>query len=680
MVGWNGVNGSVQALAVSNSGSTVYVGGAFNKANWTNRSNLAAFDAESGALRDWSPTVSVPVSGEGLRIAALAVASNDSQVFIAGPFRAMNGATVQGFASTNAVTGSNMPNFAGSYLYAPYSWGTSLAVAGDTVYLGSRDDKTTTKDRMEGVMAINTATGARRWYANCYGDTFAVLPVGNDVYVGSHSHDCYANGGVPETTPRTYLAIHALNKDTGVDRPYFVQSPGNAQQPDTLLLSRALASDGNQLVMGGGYLQVNNTPQANIARFMTGSSAPDRAAWPSGSSCGGCAYTNLTVLKGADRDDIKLTYEIYRDWSTTNPIKTVTSDSFPYLTSTFTFRDTGVVIGQQVYYRVLAKDPAGNAVWSVRTPTMTVGSTATADAAPTAKMSADSATTAKAAPTTVATTTAQRAAEAAAKQFGLQPNGKRTKAKAPKQTPAPRMDSPNLPVATAYSTLRSIDSSWLPLKGSQELSCSRIRTRISDRRFLEPARDHLQRVQISESSPSRIRGECSTLSRHGVRHRPSSNRRIHSERPVECINPKWALAVRELPVPHSHLSRPHPDGLRSSTTSLRGPCHGQVRPPRGDLVLRGVLPQSRVRSPAPGRQLVLSTRRSRVTLRPRQKQRLWRSKEPRARTLLDPGRVLPCARPGKAAALWRGRVGPPMTSGTRAKACAPQAPEHWTVE
>lgn len=443
-VGWYGVDGFVQGMAVSNNGQTLYVGGAFSRANFSTRNNLAAFNLTDGSLRPWAPTVGSPVSGEALRVVALAVSSDDSQVFVAGPFRTVNGKPAQGFMGTSASAGANISKYSSAYLYAPYGWGTSLAVKDDTVYLGSRDDKTTTLDRTEGVNSINTTTGARRWYANCYGDTFAVLPIGDDVYVGSHSHDCAPNGGMIEYSPRTYLSIHALSRTTGEERPYFSVTNGVSSNPDSLLLSRALATDGNQLVMGGGFNTANGTAQANVARFMTGSAAPDRAAWPSGSSCASCAYTNLTVLKGADRDDIKLTYEIYRDWSTTDPIKTLTSDSFPYLNSTFTFRDTGVVLGQQVYYRVLVKDPAGNAVWSVRTPTMTVGSSGTTDAAPTT-MSADSATTTKAAPTTVAKTKAQRAAELAAAIFGLQPNGKRSKGTpAPKQ-PAPVMDDPSVP-------------------------------------------------------------------------------------------------------------------------------------------------------------------------------------------------------------------------------------------
>jgi hypothetical protein len=48
----------------------------------------------------------------------------------------------------------------------------------------------------------------------------------------------------------------------------------------------------------------------------------------------------------------------------------VRSDSFPYATQTFTVRDTGAPAG--TYYRVLATDPAGNAVMSVRSASTTL--------------------------------------------------------------------------------------------------------------------------------------------------------------------------------------------------------------------------------------------------------------------------------------------------------------------
>ena len=78
----------------------------------------------------------------------------------------------------------------------------------------------------------------------------------------------------------------------------------------------------------------------------------------------------------ADRDDVALTYRIYRGWQTDTPIATVTRDSVPYANETFTVRDTSPPTGSPTYYRVLVTDPAGNQVMSVRSASVTVRASA----------------------------------------------------------------------------------------------------------------------------------------------------------------------------------------------------------------------------------------------------------------------------------------------------------------
>ena len=79
---------------------------------------------------------------------------------------------------------------------------------------------------------------------------------------------------------------------------------------------------------------------------------------------------------GFDRDDVTLTYEVFRGWRTDVPLYTETRESVKWRTETFTWRDTGVTPGQKVYYRVRVTDPSGQSVMSVRTPDVTVGSPA----------------------------------------------------------------------------------------------------------------------------------------------------------------------------------------------------------------------------------------------------------------------------------------------------------------
>ncbi len=151
-----------------------------------------------------------------------------------------------------------------------------------------------------------------------------------------------------------------------------METTGESNNNATLQMSRALASDGNQLVMGGGFSRVDGTDQANISRYTVGSAPPIRA-WPQATSCKGCAYVDVKVLQAFDRDDINLTYTVYRGWQNTNVVSTVSRESLMWDRKSFTVRDSTVKAGDQVYYRVVVKDPAGNETGSVRSNTVTVG-------------------------------------------------------------------------------------------------------------------------------------------------------------------------------------------------------------------------------------------------------------------------------------------------------------------
>lgn len=373
-VGWNGVNNRVQALAAAPDGKTLYVGGNFTKANWADRNDLVAFNLADGSLvSSFAPAVTSAVSNQALGVLALGVSADSSKVYVGGTFRVVNGQTRQGLAAVAAADGSLLPGWKTTYLSAPYSFATSIDVANGNVYVGGRDDLNSSAARTEGVFSLNGVTGAQNWFANCYGDTFAVLAEGPDLYVGSHAHDCAAVGGHPELSPRLYLAMHALNPANGQMMPYFVQTQGQSSDAGTLQMSRALDSNGSTLVMAGGYNKVNGVQQANISRYKVGSAAPPVSAWPQAASCAGCAYVDVKVLQSYDLDDVNLTYKVYRGWQTTTPIATATRESLVYARNTFTVRDTGVAPGDQVYYRVAVSDAAGNEVMSVRSSTVTVG-------------------------------------------------------------------------------------------------------------------------------------------------------------------------------------------------------------------------------------------------------------------------------------------------------------------
>lgn len=380
-----GVDGPVHSLAVSPDGGRLYVGGTFRRAGSTAPQRfVAAFDTATGQEDpSFAPQIDPTEAGklwpkENIRVVSLGVSQNGQNVLIGGTFGIANGQDVQGFVAVSATDGSTLPGaWSQGYLRGNRTWATVIESGGDgTIYLGARSDsRGDLKERTEGVYRLNDTTGAVQWYANCYGDTYAIQPFGRDVYVGSHAHNCEPAGGMPEQNPRIRLAVHALNNATGVVRPYFVLTSG--QTDETRLLSRAftLTNNRSQLVMGGGYTRVNDQLQNNLVRFARGSARPSQAAQPSTTTCRRCARVRVAFTLGFDRDDIDLTYEVFRtvQGQKERKVRTLERQSFFYQQRTVAFQDKGVKRGQKVRYRVRVSDPAGNRLMSGRTPTITVG-------------------------------------------------------------------------------------------------------------------------------------------------------------------------------------------------------------------------------------------------------------------------------------------------------------------
>src|ERR1700722_9780278 len=90
-------NPGVYAMAVS--GSTLYVGGTFNKVNGSYRDNLAAFNTSTGALTSWQPSAYGKVN-------AIAAAPNGQAIYIGGGFNELG--------TSGSTAGIQPRNYAGA--------------------------------------------------------------------------------------------------------------------------------------------------------------------------------------------------------------------------------------------------------------------------------------------------------------------------------------------------------------------------------------------------------------------------------------------------------------------------------------------------------------------------------------------------------------------------------------
>lgn len=193
------LNASARALAVK--GSTVFVGGHFTAANGRTRTRAAAFDRTTGALKRWAPRVNADVL-------ALVVSPDGAHVVLGGRFSVVNGQTQRGSQRVGSITGTKNQTWKVNDVVGnngPDAAVFSLSTFGDWVYgTGYSSHPRTKGKRLEGTFVASWASGAIHWIEDCHGDTYSAAATGTTVYVAGHAHECRTVGGFRGTSPRTY--------------------------------------------------------------------------------------------------------------------------------------------------------------------------------------------------------------------------------------------------------------------------------------------------------------------------------------------------------------------------------------------------------------------------------------------------------------------------------------------
>ena len=258
-------NAGVLKLALS--GRTLYLGGKFTSVAGVTRLRLAAVDAITGGL------------GTRLTLAAnaavrdLALSSTGSTLYLAGSFTALSGTTRYNFASVDAasraLTAWN-PNIHAS------GWGVALSPDNATAYLTTADgNESICGAGHESVIAM-PATGSGippvRWHnggdRGCpftSGDINAVEATASAVYIGGHLRNLCTVTNASYTarcpgalTVRTHVA--ALNPATGVPLSW---NPGAGGTRGVLVIQAI----GAGLGIGGDFGRVNGVAHSRFALF-----------------------------------------------------------------------------------------------------------------------------------------------------------------------------------------------------------------------------------------------------------------------------------------------------------------------------------------------------------------------------------------------------------------------------
>ena len=369
----------VKSIVATN--STVYVGGYFTTGGGVTRNNLAAFRASDGALTAWAPSADMKVN-------SIVMTPDGKRIIAGGSFTTINGSPALGLAAIDPSTGALLPTWAAGKTVQ--SSGTdagfySLSVDNDTVY-GTAWNYAGTGN-LEGTFAADAVTGTIKWVEDCHGDTYGAYSDGNVVFTVSHAHYCSTVGGFPQSDPWTVNQRHSLvftkaatgtldhNIYSGYTDWYGTPAPtminwfadpafGNYTSQGQAAWN--VTGNGTYVVMGGEFPSVSQIAQQGLVRFAVPSKAPKKER-PRNSGPNfvptlfGLASGTVRVswLQNWDRDDLSLTYRVFKDDSST-PVYTTSADSTFWNRRTMGFVDSGLTPGQTYKYKVIAYDGDGN--------------------------------------------------------------------------------------------------------------------------------------------------------------------------------------------------------------------------------------------------------------------------------------------------------------------------------
>ena len=280
-------NGSVKALSVSPDGQTLYIGGAFTQINSSARQRVAALNLGSQQLTSFAPKI------DNYYVRSIVEAVDGSAVAIGGAFESVGGSDKPGHGiAIFEKDGSLRKNNVSSVVRGAGAEASVMSVKADEqgLYAASYSRLGT----FEGVMRLNWTTGDIDYMADCHGDSYDVLPAGDVVYAASHSHDCSNIGGFPDVSYHYHNAVAYTNAATGTVKDNSAAGYKNyaGQNATTNLnfypdftpgkISGAIQAtwtvEGNDkyVVYGGEFLAVNGTAQQGLVRFARRDIAPNK--------------------------------------------------------------------------------------------------------------------------------------------------------------------------------------------------------------------------------------------------------------------------------------------------------------------------------------------------------------------------------------------------------------------
>ena len=270
------VEGSLTLVeAIGLSGSTLVVGGRFDRVGGQDRSGLAAVDAVTGVVTAWAPAVSGTTWAVGIQ---------GGQVFVGGDLRVAAGARtlLRIDASTGAVSDLWQP--------APGNEVRVLLAASGRVLAGGLFSTHRARPA-RGLTGFSFSSGAWRPLPEVDGLVRAFAASGTTLFIG---------GGFSHVGGHIRQAIAAVEIPSGTVLP-LAPTPESPTFGSPIFTGvEALAVEGTTLYFAGGFTHVNGQPRPNLAAVdaVTGVLRAFEPPPPGGSNIGGLVAAHGRVWIG----------------------------------------------------------------------------------------------------------------------------------------------------------------------------------------------------------------------------------------------------------------------------------------------------------------------------------------------------------------------------------------------
>ncbi|MDF2967548.1 MAG: hypothetical protein K0Q93_1326 [Nocardioidaceae bacterium] len=285
-----GTDGQVRAVAASEDGSVIFLGGNFSEAGGAPRANLAAVDAVTGvALASWQ----ADTGGLNPDVNSLAVQGN--RLYVGGRFARIDGTGSKRLVAIDTVTGDLVPGFEP----APDNKVTEVVVSPDgaTVYAGGAFSTLGGQSRYR-AGAVHASTGAATDFAPTGSGgnavTIGLSPDGERLFVGTQNNTLFAYEPTVSNNPvwsiktsgdtqaiavsddEMWIGGHFSQIVTGkIPRPFIASldpvdgsvNDWNPKCAGPKMGVWALVHDGTHLHAGGLFSSFDTVKQRAYARF-----------------------------------------------------------------------------------------------------------------------------------------------------------------------------------------------------------------------------------------------------------------------------------------------------------------------------------------------------------------------------------------------------------------------------